>query len=96
MGRGKLQKRPCADIMSISSAVTGSCNWVVVKLPNDSTIRFIVDCGLFLEKECENYNENFPFDPRKVDFALLTHIHNDHCGRLSLLVSKGFVGTIYA
>ena len=54
MGRGKLQKRPCADIMSTSSAVTGSCNWVVVKLPNDSTIRFIVDCGLFLEKECEN------------------------------------------
>lgn len=50
MGRGKLQKRPCADIMSTSSAVTGSCNWVVVKLPNDSTIRFIVDCGLFLEK----------------------------------------------
>lgn len=96
MGRGKLQKRPCADIMSTSSAVTGSCNWVVVKLPNDSTIRFIVDCGLFLEKECENYNENFPFDPRKVDFALLTHIHNDHCGRLPLLVRKGFEGTIYA
>lgn len=23
MGRGKLQKRPCADIMSTSSAVTG-------------------------------------------------------------------------
>lgn len=95
MGRGKLQKRPCADIMSISSAVTGSCNWVVAKLPNDSTIRFIVDCGLFLEKECENYNENFPFDPRKVDFALLTHIHNDHCGRLPLLVRKGFEGQIY-
>ena len=48
MGRGKLQKRPCADIMSTSSAVTGSCNWVVVKLPNDSTIRFIVD--FFLKK----------------------------------------------
>lgn len=67
MGGGKLQERFYVDIMSTSSAVTGSCNLVVVKLPNGSTIRFTVDCGLFLEKECENYNENFPFDPRKVD-----------------------------
>lgn len=50
MGGGKLQERFYVDIMSTSSAVTGSCNLVVVKLPNGSTIRFTVDCGLFLEK----------------------------------------------
>lgn len=91
----KRQERFYVDIMSTSSSVTGSCNLVVVKLPNKETIKFIVDCGLFLEK-MEDYNNDFPFDPKKIEYVLLTHIHNDHCGRLPQLVKKGFDGRIYA
>lgn len=40
-----------ADIMSMHREVTGSCNLVVVKLPNRETIWFVVDCGLFQEKD---------------------------------------------
>ena len=33
--------------------VTGSCNLVIVKFPDGRTIRFVVDCGLFQEKDYE-------------------------------------------
>ena len=38
----------------------------------------------------------FPFDAAKVDAVVLSHAHLDHCGRLPLLVKRGFRGPIYA
>lgn len=85
-----------ADIMSMHSGVTGSCNLVIVKLPNSETLRFVVDCGLFQERESENDNKVLPFNPENVDFTLVTHNHVDHIGRLPFMVKKGFGGRIYA
>ena len=85
-----------ADIMAMHSRVTGSCHLVVVKLPDGETIRFIVDCGLFQERDREDLNEFLPFAPEKLDFCLVTHNHVDHTGRLPLLVKKGFYREIYA
>lgn len=92
------KERFYADIMALNPGVTGSCNLVIVRLPNPDCprIRFTVDCGLFQEKGDEDYNDDFPFDPDKLDFCLVTHNHVDHIGRLPLLVKKGFHGTIYA
>ena len=90
------KERFYADIMAIHPEVTGSLNLVVVKLPNTDTIKFVVDCGLFQEKEHEELNEYFPFYAENVDFCLVTHNHVDHIGRLPLLVKKGFTGRIYA
>lgn len=84
------------DIMSASPEVTGSCNLVIVKYPDKTTTRFIVDCGLFQEKEYSDYNKDFLFDGKNIEFALVTHNHVDHTGRLPLLVKKGFRGKIYA
>ena len=71
--------------------VTGSCHY----LEHDDT-RILIDCGLYQggrELEEENRND-FGFDPASIDFLLLTHGHLDHCGRIPLLVKKGFKGTI--
>ena len=74
--------------------VTGSGHPIVVKYPNGETTRFIVECGLFQEKEYQKYNCDFPFDGENIEFAIITHNHVDHVGRLPLLIKKGFNGKI--
>lgn len=85
-----------ADIMAMHSEVTGSCMLVIVKLPNHETKKFVVDCGLFQEREYEENNEKLLFNAENIDFCLVTHNHVDHVGRLPLMVKKGFTKKIYA
>lgn len=56
----------------------------------------LVDCGFYQgSREMEQGNAgDFGFDPAKVDVLLLTHAHLDHCGRIPLLVKRGFMGEI--
>ena len=72
--------------------VTGSCHLVRC---NGNCI--LIDCGMFQggrEMDKENRGD-FGFKPKKVDFLLLTHGHLDHCGRIPLLVKRGFRGKIF-
>ena len=89
------KERFYADIMALQPEVTGSCNLVIVKYPSGESTKFIVDCGLFQEREYQKYNCCFPFDCDNIDFVLITHNHTDHIGRLPLLDKKGFCGKIY-
>ena len=47
------------------------------------------------ELEEENYND-FEFDPKEIDFMLLTHAHIDHSGRIPKLYKEGYRNKIYA
>ena len=40
--------------------------------------------------------ENFKYDPKSVDFLLITHAHMDHIGKVPKLVRDGFQGVIYS
>ncbi|MAC81637.1 MAG: MBL fold metallo-hydrolase [Rhodobacteraceae bacterium] len=71
--------------------VTGSCHMVTVNGRN-----ILVDCGMFQGRH-ELQEDNavpFSFDPASIDILLLTHAHLDHCGRIPLLVKRGFRGEI--
>ena len=72
-------------------AVTGSCH-----LLEAAGQRVLIDCGMYQgNRELDEENaESFGFDPASIDYVLLTHAHLDHCGRLPLLVKRGFHGEI--
>ena len=71
--------------------VTGSCYLVEC-----GGRRLLVDCGFFQGgRATEDANAaDFGFDPASIDFLLLTHAHLDHCGRIPLLVKRGFRGEV--
>lgn len=84
------------DIMAMHPEVTGSCILVIVRFPDNETVRFVVDCGLFQEKEYDKLNSVLPFNAENIDFALVTHVHVDHVGRLPYMVKNYFEKPIYA
>lgn len=61
--------------------------------------KFLLDCGLYQGKRKLAYeiNKNFDeFDPKEIDFVILSHAHIDHSGNLPSLVKNGFGGNIYS
>jgi metallo-beta-lactamase family protein len=72
-------------------AVTGSCHMI-----ETGDMHILVDCGLRQGADAQSeYGESdFPFDPTKIDYVLLTHAHIDHSGMLPLLYKRGFKGQI--
>lgn len=75
-----------------STGVTGSCHLITT-----DKHKLLLDCGQFQGgKSIEKLNsEPFPFDPEEIEWVVLSHAHIDHCGRLPLLVKRGFRGQIY-
>ncbi len=78
----------CGGVQS----VTGSCHLITI-----GDKKLLLDCGQFQgNKTTEKLNyEDFPFDPAEIDFMILSHAHVDHCGRIPLLVKRGFSGKIF-
>ena len=75
-----------------STGVTGSCHMITT-----DKHKILLDCGQFQGgKAMEVMNrEPFPFEPSEIECVVLSHAHIDHCGRLPLLVKRGFRGNIY-
>jgi len=75
-----------------AGTVTGSCYRVVH--PGG---QFLVDCGLFQgNKSVRDLNlKPTPFDPKDIDFLLLTHAHIDHAGLLPKLYAEGWRGPMW-
>lgn len=75
-----------------AGTVTGSCYRVV-----HAGGEFLVDCGLFQgNKSVRDLNlKPTPFDPKAIDFLLLTHAHIDHAGLLPKLYREGWRGPMW-
>ena len=75
-----------------TTGVTGSCH--LIKTENHNVL---LDCGQFQGGKAQEAmnREEFPFDPKEIDSLVLSHAHIDHCGRIPLLVKRGYTGPIY-
>ena len=81
------------EYFGAAAEVTGSCHILHV-----GGRKVLLDCGLIQggrRDEARN-RDPFPFDAGGIDAVVLSHAHLDHCGRLPLLVKRGFRGPVYA
>lgn len=76
-----------------SRCVTGSKH--LLTLNNGKKI--LLDCGMFqgMGKETDALNRQWGFEPRDIDYLILSHAHIDHSGLIPRLVSDGFSGEIF-
>ncbi len=81
------------EFFGAAGEVTGSCH--ILKVGNKTVL---LDCGLIQGSRADEKRnaDPFPFDAGKIDAVILSHAHLDHCGRLPLLVKRGYRGPIYA
>lgn len=80
------------EFFGAAGEVTGSCH--IVRAAGG---RLLLDCGMVqggADATLRN-RRPFPFEPSEIDAVVLSHAHVDHCGRLPLLVKRGFRGPIY-
>jgi len=81
------------EFYGAAAEVTGSCHVLHV-----GGRRVLLDCGLIQgsRSDEERNAQPFPFDAAQIDAVVLSHAHLDHCGRLPLLVKRGFRGPVFA
>jgi metallo-beta-lactamase family protein len=74
--------------------VTGSCHLITL----DDGYKILLDCGLYQghDKEMDQFNESWLFNPAEINCLIISHAHIDHIGRVPKLVADGFSGKIYA
>ncbi len=67
-------------------------------LLENSHTKILVDCGLiqgYFKDSDPNY-EKFLYEPKEIDYLIVTHAHADHIGRIGKLVKDGFDGKIFS
>jgi len=81
------------QFLGAAQSVTGSMHLVEA-----NGRKILLDCGLVQgrRQEARRQNSELAFDPRQIDAVILSHAHLDHTGRLPVLVSKGFDGSIFS
>ncbi len=81
---------PNIKFLGAAQMVGGSCFLI-----DTGKTKFLVDVGLFYGSDEQHLNKKLDFDPKQIDFVLLTHSHMDHAGRIPLLYKEGYTGKVY-
>ncbi len=72
-----------------ADCVTGSCH-----LLQTLGLNILVDCGSAQGGDRIIPMDQWPVNPRDIDYLFITHAHIDHMGRVPELIDKGFDGEI--
>ncbi|MCF7839079.1 MAG: MBL fold metallo-hydrolase [Candidatus Marinimicrobia bacterium] len=84
------QQHPTLTFLGGAGNVTGSKTLVTA-----GGQRWLVDCGLFQERDLRDRNwREFPVPPAELTGILLTHAHVDHCALIPRLYALGFRGPV--
>ncbi len=80
------------EFFGAAGEVTGSCHILRV-----AGRQLLLDCGMIQGgRDAPQRNRlPFPFQADAIDAVILSHAHIDHCGRLPLLVHRGYRGPIH-
>ena len=80
------------QFLGAARTVTGSKHLIIT----ENGKRILLDCGFFQGqgKDTDGMNREFNFDPKSIDYLILSHAHIDHSGNIPNLVKQGFSGPI--
>ncbi|MBQ3835474.1 MAG: MBL fold metallo-hydrolase [Elusimicrobia bacterium] len=88
---GSLYAQISVEYFGGAGRVSGSC-----ALLKTEDMSIIVDCGNFYEEGgLPAYNDTIDKKLINADAMVLTHAHNDHSGKIPLLINAGYRGKIY-
>lgn len=81
------------DFLGATEEVTGSKFMLTTK----KGAKILLDCGMYQGKglETDKMNRDLGFNPKDVDFLLLSHAHIDHSGLIPYIYKLGFRGKVF-
>ena len=80
------------QFLGAAEEVTGSKHLITTQ----SGKRILLDCGMYQGKgmETDAANRDLGFDPKQIDYLILSHAHIDHSGLIPYIYRLGFRGDI--
>ena len=81
------------DFLGATEEVTGS----KFLLTTNKGTKILLDCGMYQGKglETDGMNRNLGFEPKEIDYLLLSHAHIDHSGLIPYIYKMGFRGKVF-
>lgn len=80
------------SFLGAAKEVTGSKHLITTK----KGLKILLDCGMYQGKglETDAMNRDLGFDPKEIDYLILSHAHIDHSGLIPYIYRLGFRGTV--
>ncbi len=80
------------QFLGAAQEVTGSKHLITTK----KGLKILLDCGMYQGKglETDAMNRDLGFDPKEIDYLILSHAHIDHSGLIPYIYKLGFNGVI--